>query len=103
MIIFMKRDEIIQKLKEREADLRAQGVTHAALFGSIARGEDRPDSDIDIMIELDPAARVTMFDYVEIKEYIEALFSEPVVDVVNRDGLKPLVRPKATADAIYAF
>ena len=98
----MKRDEIIQKLKEREADLRAQGVTHAALFGSIARGDDRPDSDIDIMIELDPAARVTMFDYVEIKEYIEGLFSEPV-DVVNRDGLKPLVRPKATADAIYAF
>jgi len=82
--------------------LRAQGVTHAALFGSIARGDDRPDSDIDIMIELDPAARVTMFDYVEIKEYIEGLFSEPV-DVVNRDGLKPLVRPKATADAIYAF
>ena len=48
--MFMKRDEIIQKLKEREADLRAQGVTHAALFGSIARGDDRPDSDIDIMI-----------------------------------------------------
>jgi uncharacterized protein len=43
-----------------------------------------------------------MFDYVEIKEYIEGLFSEPV-DVVNCDGLKPLVRPKATADAIYAF
>jgi uncharacterized protein len=100
--MFMKRDEIIQKLKEREADLRAQGVTHVALFGSIARGDDRPDSDIDIMIELDPAARVTMFDYVEIKEYIEGLFSEPV-DVVNRDGLKALVRPKATADAIYAF
>ena len=98
----MKRDEIIRKLKEREIDLRAQGVTHAALFGSLARGDERPDSDIDIMIELDPAARVTMFDYVDIKEYIEALFSEPV-DVVNRDGLKPLVRPQATADAIYAF
>lgn len=102
MMVPMKRDEIIQKLKEREADLRAQGVTHAALFGSVARGDDRPDSDIDIMIELDPAARVTMFDYVDIKEYIEGLFSEPV-DVVNRDGLKSLVRPKATADAIYAF
>ena len=102
MIVPMKRDEIIQKLKEREADLRAQGVAHAALFGSVARGDDRPDSDIDIMIELDSAARVTMFDYVDIKEYIEGLFSEPV-DVVNRDGLKPLARPKATADAIYAF
>jgi uncharacterized protein len=39
------------------ADLRAHGVARAALFGSVARGDDRPDSDIDIMIELDPAAR----------------------------------------------
>jgi uncharacterized protein len=102
MMVPMKRDEIIQKLKEREDDLRAQGVTHAALFGSVARGDDRSDSDIDIVIELDPEARVTMFDYVEIKEYIEGLCSEPVV-VVNCDGLKPLVRPKATADAIHVF
>ncbi len=98
----MKRDAILQKLKECEADLRAHGVAHAALFGSVARDEQRADSDIDIMIELDPAARVTMFDYVDIKEYIEGLFSEPV-DVVNKDGLKPAVRPNATADAIYAF
>ena len=54
------------------------------------------------MIELDPAARVTMFDYVDIKEYIEGLFQGPV-DVVNRDGLKPFVRPRAAAEAIYAF
>jgi uncharacterized protein len=98
----MKRDEIIARLKEREADLRAQGVAHAALFGSVARGDDRPDSDIDIMVELDPAARVTVFDYVGIKEYIEGLFPGPV-DVVNREGLRPHVRPPATADAIYAF
>jgi predicted nucleotidyltransferase len=99
---WMKRDDIIHRLQECEAELRKQGVSHAALFGSVARGEQRPDSDIDIMIELDPAARVTMFDYIDIKEYIEGLFSEPV-DVVNRDGLKPAVRPNATADAIYAF
>jgi uncharacterized protein len=98
----MRRDDIIRRLKECEVELRAQGVRHAVLFGSVARGEQRPDSDIDIMIELDPDARVTMFDYVDIKEYIEGLFSE-TVDVVNRDGLKPAVRPKATADAIYAF
>jgi uncharacterized protein len=98
----MKRDEIIGKLKEHETDLREQGVAHAALFGSVARGDDRPDSDIDIMIELDPAARVTMFDYVDITDYIAGLFQGPV-DVVNRDGLKPFVRPRAAADAIYAF
>ena len=46
----MKREEIIRTLKEREADLQAHGVTHAALFGSVARDEQRPDSDIDILL-----------------------------------------------------
>ena len=98
----MKRDEIIQKLKEREPDLRAQGVTHAALFGSIARGDDRPDSDIDIMIEVEPAAQIGVYEYVALKDYIAGLFDGPV-DVVSRDGLKPYVRLAATTDAIYAF
>ncbi len=74
----MNRDDVIRRLRECESELRAQGVCHAALFGSVARNEQRMNSDIDIMIELDPAARITMFDYVDIKEYIEGLFSEPV-------------------------
>jgi len=54
------------------------------------------------MIEIDPDARMTVFEYVDLKDYIAALFDAPV-DVVNREGLKPYVRPAATADAIYAF
>ena len=77
-------------------------MQRAALFGSVARGDNRPDSDIDIMLEIDPEAHITVFEYVDIKEYIGSLFREPV-DVVSRDGLKPYVRPAATADAIYAF
>jgi uncharacterized protein len=98
----MNRQEILAKLRENEAALRALGINHAALFGSRARGDDRPDSDIDIMIEFDPAARVTLFNYAGLKDYIAGLFDGPV-DVVNRDGLKPYVRPAATTDAIYAF
>jgi predicted nucleotidyltransferase len=98
----MNRQDIIARLRENEAALRARGVAHAAVFGSRARGDDRPDSDTDIMIEIDPAARVTLFDYVGLKGYIAGLFDGPV-DVVNREGLKPYVRPAATADAIYAF
>ena len=97
----MKRDQIIERLKEREGDLRAQGVTHAALFGSTARGEQNAH-DIDIMVDLDPAIVVTMFDYAGVKDYIAGLFDAPV-DVVDREALKPRVRPKAVADAIYAF
>ncbi len=98
----MKRDEALQKLKDAEADLRAQGVAHAALFGSVARGEDRPDSDIDILVEIAPEIRIGLFQYVGIVQYIDGLFAVPV-DVANREGLKPLVRPSAERDAVYAF
>ena len=82
--------------------MRARGVCHAALFGSVARGDDRPDSDIDVMIEVDPEAHIGVYEYVALKEYIASLFDRPI-DVVSRDALKPYVRPAATTDAIYAF
>ena len=98
----MNGQQIISRLQENETALRARGISHAALFGSRARGDYRPNSDIDIMVELDPAAHVTVFNYAGLKDYIAGLFDAPV-DVVNRDGLKPHVRPAATAGAIYAF
>lgn len=98
----MNSPEIIARLRENEAALRSRGVAHAALFGSRARGDNRPNSDIDIMVKFDPAARVTVFGYAGVKNYIADLFDGPV-DVVNRDGLKPYLRPSALADAFYAF
>ena len=98
----MNGQEILARLRENEPALRARGVRHAALFGSRARGDNRPGSDIDIMVEFDPAARVTVFNYAGLKDYIAGLFDGPV-DVVNRDGLKPYLRSAATTDAIYAF
>lgn len=98
----MPRDDVIKRLKDSEAQLRASGVLHAALFGSVARGEQNENSDIDILVELDPARIVTMFDYASLKDEVQSLF--PVsVDVVDREALKPLLRPQALADAIYAF
>lgn len=98
----MDRQDIIARLREHEAALKERGVAHAALFGSRARGDARPDSDTDIMVEIDPAARIGVYEYVGLKEYIASLFEGPV-DVVNRDGLKPYVKPAVAADAIYAF
>src|SRR5882672_499856 len=94
--------EALETLRRSEKALRALGVRRAAVFGSVAQGDNGPDSDIDIMIEVDPEAHITVFDYVGLKQYIAGLFDGPV-DVVSRDNLKSYVRPAATADAIYAF
>ncbi|MGD1015131.1 MAG: nucleotidyltransferase family protein [Roseiarcus sp.] len=98
----MDKQGIIARLRENEAALRARGVTHAALFGSRARGDDRPGSDIDIMIEIEPEAVPDVYAYVGLKSYIAELFAEPV-DVVDRAALKPYVRPPAESEAVYAF
>lgn len=98
----MRREQVIATLRAHEDDLRHRGVIHAALFGSVARGEERPDSDTDIMIEIDPESHMGVWGYAGLKEYIATLFEGPV-DVVDRDALKPYVAPAATADAIYAF
>ena len=100
----MKRDEVLERLRLSEAELRAKGVVHAALFGSLARGEERPESDIDIMVELAPEAdaRMGLFEYVGIVNFIEDMFSIRV-DISNRATLRGYVRPSAERDAVYAF
>jgi predicted nucleotidyltransferase len=98
----MNRQEILDRLRENERALRERGVEHAALFGSRARGDERADSDIDIMVEIAPQANIGLFEYVGIKHYLEDLFATRV-DIANRAYLKPLVRPRAERDAIYAF
>jgi uncharacterized protein len=98
----MNKQDAIAILQKNADALRARGIRHAALFGSVARDEGRPDSDIDIMIELSPDASLDIFNYVELKDFVASLFPDPV-DVVNKDALRPHVAPSATADSIYAF
>lgn len=61
-----------------------------------------PDSDIDIMVEIDLDAIGDIYAYVGPKTYIAGLFAGPV-DVINRDGLKAHIRLPAEADAVHAF
>ena len=102
MLTAMDRDQILARLRDHAPDLRRHGVVRAALFGSTARGEAQPDSDIDILVELDPEAPIDLLAYVGIVQFIEDLFPT-AVDVANRAALRPLVRPSVERDAVYAF
>jgi len=98
----MTTNDAIAILRQNEHELRARGVRGAAIFGSVARGEAGPRSDIDILIELDPNAELDVFAYAGLKSYIAGLFSGEV-DVVNRGTLKPYLRVPSDRDAIHAF
>jgi len=97
----MLREQVLATLRAHERELRNRRVLYAALFGSVARNEGKPASDIDIMIELEPDAPVGVFEYVDITQYLADLFPNRV-DVANR-SLKALVRTSAERDAVYAF
>jgi hypothetical protein len=98
----MRRDDVIARLKEAEPALRARGIKRAAVFGSVARGDDRPDSDIDILVEFEPGREGTIYQYVALQEFISSLFDGPV-DVIDSAGLKPHLRAPSARDSIYAF
>ncbi|MCJ2092537.1 nucleotidyltransferase domain-containing protein [Methylobacterium sp. J-072] len=98
----MDSQAAIAILRANEAALRSRGVRHAALFGSIARGEGHPGSDLDVMIDIDTEVVRDVYDYVGVTGFIADLF--PIaVDVASRDMLRPHVRPHAERDAIHAF
>jgi predicted nucleotidyltransferase len=80
-------DAAIATLRRYESALRARGIRHAAVFGSVARGENRPDSDLDILVEFEPQADGSIYEYMRLKDYIAGLF-EGRVDVIDRDALK---------------
>ncbi len=94
--------DVLQTLRTHENELRLRGVSHAAVFGSVARGEATADSDIDVLVELDEDRSMGIFEYARLKLYINELLAGGG-DVVNRRTLKPLLRDNILRDAIHAF
>ena len=98
----MDKDAVIATLRAHRAALERLGVIHAAVFGSVARGEAGPESDIDIAIDMDYDVVGGLWEYGALKQQIADLFSGPV-DVVNQRKLKPGIKESVARDMIYAF
>lgn len=82
---------------------RRNHVRNLALFGSVVRGDFHPDSDVDVLVEFEPGARVGFLALGRMQRELSALFGRPV-DLVPRDGLKPIIREDVLsgAEVLYA-
>lgn len=82
---------------------RRCGVKELSLFGSVVRGETRPESDVDMMVEFEPGVRIGLIKFESLVEELELLTGRKV-DLVTKRGLKPWIRPHVLKDArvIYA-
>lgn len=71
----------------------------------MARGDARPDSDVDVLIRFAPDASITLWDYAALKRRVAQMLKTPPrrIDVIDLDGMSAHVRPKVERDAIYAF
>lgn len=98
----MNREQVLAKLRESERELRAAGVVRLSLFGSTARDDRRPDSDVDLMAAFDEKRRISLLDVVGIQLELQELLGQPV-DLVEEGTLKPRVWKSVEPEAIRVF
>ncbi len=90
--------------RERLADFcRRNHIRWLALFGSVLRDDFKPDSDVDVLVEFEPGAPVTLFTLSRLQRELTGILGRPV-DFVLKDGLKRRIRDSvlASAQVIYA-
>jgi uncharacterized protein len=95
-------EAVVGKLRELEPALKAEGVTRLYLFGSRARGDARPDSDLDVLVEATSREEVPHFDYFKVLHLIEDNTGLQV-QISMRDLLKPRIAERIADDLIEVF
>jgi len=95
----MTRDEVLRRLAEGRAELAQFGVRSLDLFGSVARGEAGPQSDVDLLVDFDKA--VGLFHFFRVQRRLEEMLGCRV-DLVMRDAVKPQLRERIFAEAVRA-
>jgi predicted nucleotidyltransferase len=97
----MDKETVIERLRAHEAELRAEGIAHVYLFGSVARGEADDKSDIDLFYDYD-SDRFGFLQFMRIRERAPEIMGR-TVDIIPRDGIHPLIRDDVVRSAIQVF
>ena len=98
----MRRDDVIARLKTAETALRALGVGSLYLFGSYARDDARPNSDVDVFVDPAPNGAFDFLSFMGAYEAIEQAVGT-TVDYGTRTGLHPLLRTDIEQEAVRVF
>ena len=97
----MDRETIIRTLREHEAELRAEGISHVYLFGSVARGEADEKSDVDLFFDYDDPT-FSLFDLMRVKRRFGDILRRRV-DAMTRGSVHPFIREDIEAEAVQVF
>lgn len=97
-----ERERIVGLLREQSGELRAQGVRRLALFGSIARDEARPDSDVDLLVELDQDTKLG-FRVVGLQDDLRRLLGREVGLTFAGAQLRSEFRERIARDLVQVF
>jgi predicted nucleotidyltransferase len=98
----MNRQHIIATLRKHEPELRAAGIVHLRLFGSVARDEAADNSDIDLMADFDKSKRLTLVKVGSLQSRLTDMLGVNV-DLSSPEWMKEPVRSKALREAVLAF
>jgi predicted nucleotidyltransferase len=94
--------DVVAKLREHAPELRTRGVQHLYVFGSVARGDARADSDVDLAIEVDPASDFTLITLGSVAADVEEWLKRGV-DLGERSMLRSSLRADFERDAVRIF
>jgi predicted nucleotidyltransferase len=98
----MDKQLVVSKLREHEPELRAAGIVHLRLHGSVARDNASPVSDVDLIADFDAKRKFSLIDMAGLENYLSDLLGVPV-DLSPANMLKEPVREKAAQEAVLAF
>ena len=97
-----QRERVIEVLRRHAPELKAAGVIHLRLFGSVARNEATSTSDIDLMAEFDPLQRISLVTVGGLESHLTELLGSKV-DLSSEKWMKEPVRVRALREAVNAF